>query len=278
MQPAQQATRVLREFHSGWMECEDAQGVFYYNNITKQSCDDVPPELRAAAPPPQQPQLQQQMQQQMQQPQQAQQQVEVLRELPRDWVQCRDAQGIFYYNKATQRSSDDLPDELRAPEPAPAPAAHYAQPTHGAHLQPQYLQQQPQQPQPQPQQQAQPTVHAKVGDWSVCEDDQGIYYFHHPSGRSTEEQPPEVARYLADGRQRPAASAGAPGQHGAHGGQMPHAPSYAPAQSYAAPKPAVVQYSTLGGAGAHYTASGGYGAAAQPYPQQPGKGKVPHLE
>ncbi|CAK0795645.1 unnamed protein product [Prorocentrum cordatum] len=151
------------------------------------------------------------------------------------------------------------------------------QETHGAHLQPQYLQQQPQQPQPQPQQQAQPTVHAKARRGPSA-DDQGIYYFHHPSGRSTEEQPPEVARYLADGRQRPAASAGAPGQHGAHGGQMPHAPSYAPAQSYAAPKPAVVQYSTLGGAGAHYTASGGYGAAAQPYPQQPGKGKVPHLE
>jgi len=52
---------------------------------------------------------------------------QILRELGLNWLECWDEQGIFYFNQATQQSSDSIPPELlsgaAAPTPMLAPAA-----------------------------------------------------------------------------------------------------------------------------------------------------------
>eukprot|EP00442_Polarella_glacialis_P006880 CAMPEP_0115122386 /NCGR_PEP_ID=MMETSP0227-20121206/46804_1 /TAXON_ID=89957 /ORGANISM="Polarella glacialis, Strain CCMP 1383" /LENGTH=100 /DNA_ID=CAMNT_0002524333 /DNA_START=47 /DNA_END=346 /DNA_ORIENTATION=- len=63
--------QILKELQGGWLECMDEQGVYYFNQMTQQSSDQMPAEAEAmpamAAP------MQQQQQQQMQQQQQQQQ-------------------------------------------------------------------------------------------------------------------------------------------------------------------------------------------------------------
>jgi hypothetical protein len=90
--------QILRQLGYNWLECADEQGIFYFNSVTQQSSDIMPPELMGQMPqqmpqhqvmqqqqrpqqlmyqqmPPQQ-MLQQQMpQQQMPQPQMLQQQM-----------------------------------------------------------------------------------------------------------------------------------------------------------------------------------------------------------
>lgn len=56
---------------------------------------------------------------------------EVLRQLGPHWLECRDEQGIFYFNQVTQQSSDTVPAELMGgqPVPQPMPQARGAQQT-----------------------------------------------------------------------------------------------------------------------------------------------------
>lgn len=42
-------TQVLRQLGFNWLECQDEQGIFYWNEVSQQSSDTVPPELMGAA-------------------------------------------------------------------------------------------------------------------------------------------------------------------------------------------------------------------------------------
>jgi hypothetical protein len=54
---------------------------------------------------------------------------QILRLLDYNWVECQDAQGIFYFNEATQQSSETVPPELLGGQAsAPGPVT-YASPT-----------------------------------------------------------------------------------------------------------------------------------------------------
>lgn len=172
--------QVLRELGGGWLQCQDSQGVFFYNNVTQQSSVEVPNDLRA--------------EQQHQQPPQAAAatpQVQVLRELAGGWLHVQDAQGPFYYNQRTQQSSDEYPVELRAPAQPSAPmqsqSSAYAQ------------QAQPQQGPPA----NQAKLKQQLGDWMICEDAQGEFYMNARTQQSYDQPPAELVQlYRASQQQK----------------------------------------------------------------------------
>merc|ERR1719148_266657 len=167
---------------------------------------------------------QQQQQQVAAMPAQPQQQQEpqILQELPGNWLKCKDAQGIYYFNQVTQQSSDQLPPELAmmamgaAAGPALAPAPYTqvyqtpgAQPKPSMAQQQMYsqtagitaIQQQAMQAQNQAQKQALMLAQAQaqaqaaksqpqnaprqkltLGDWAVYEDQQGEFYVNISTG------------------------------------------------------------------------------------------------
>jgi len=125
-------------------------------------------------------------------------------------LQCKDEQGLFFFNSQTQQSSDVLPPEL-------AGMAAQLQPGGGQQQQLQAQQRQAQQRlqeqqfqgrQMQAQVQAQQAQQTKqkftLGPWVVCEDGQGEFYFHTPTGQSFDEPPPELVQ-LYKAQQQPAA-------------------------------------------------------------------------
>jgi hypothetical protein len=129
------ATRVLRELGDGWLECEDAQGIYYHNTVTKESADTLPPSLAPAS------------------------NNKVLRELPGGWLECEDAQGVYYFNSATKECSVTPPASIMS-----------QQPTMGAQDQPRVLRE-------------------LAGTWLECEDANGIFYFNQVTKQSSETIP-----------------------------------------------------------------------------------------
>lgn len=189
---------------------------------------------------------------------------QILRQLGLNWLECQDEQGVFYFNQATQQSSDMLPAELQtagagaavaAPTIVAAPAAVPAAPAKAKVIsggmyslpqvqqqtfmpqQVQVMQQQvtyPRQMQAQqptviasytPVQQAQPQVVASYtpvqapviaqpvpaqvvtaqvaetapaqqkiafGDWAVYQDELGTFYMQISTGQQFETPPPEL--------------------------------------------------------------------------------------
>jgi len=179
--------QVLRELDGGWLQCQDAQGPFFYNKVTKQSSVEVPDELRA-------PQQQQQQQQQYQPAAEAAPQVQVLRELGDGWLQCKDAQGIYFFNQVTQQTSVDVPAELRAP----------AQPPAATQCQSSAYVQQAQAPQGASANQAR--VKQQLGEWMICEDAQGEFYMNQRTQQSFDQPPAELVQlYKASQQQKQAA-------------------------------------------------------------------------
>jgi len=61
---------------------------------------------------------------------------DILRQLPGNWLECRDEQGIFYFNQVTQQSSETVPAELMGGPPGPAAAPSQA-PSYGGAMTPQ---------------------------------------------------------------------------------------------------------------------------------------------
>lgn len=47
---AEVPAQILRQLGNNWLECQDEQGIFYWNQITQQSSDTLPPELMGAGP------------------------------------------------------------------------------------------------------------------------------------------------------------------------------------------------------------------------------------
>mmetsp|Transcript_51369 Transcript_51369/g.122057 ORF Transcript_51369/g.122057 Transcript_51369/m.122057 type:complete len:568 (-) Transcript_51369:62-1765(-) len=100
----------------------------------------------------------------------------VLRELPFGWLECLHSEGIFYYNQDTLRASVELPDELigRVDEPAALQeigTAGVAADGESASV-----------------------VKMQLGDWMVCEDGQGEFYWHVPTQQSFDDPPPELVQ------------------------------------------------------------------------------------
>merc|ERR1712060_693470 len=124
-QPATQAaeTQILQELPDNWKKCRDAQGIFYYNSVTQESSEDIPPQLRA---------MMQQVkahQQQAQPPVYKHKPSAQLAAAPPpaaspatasatvklqlgDWAICEGSRGEFYYNMATRQALDQAPPEL----------------------------------------------------------------------------------------------------------------------------------------------------------------------
>jgi len=190
--PVQQAasqSQVLREFPGGWLQCRDAQGIYFHNSATKQSLDQPPPEIAhlvAGSHVPTMAAPQQQLPPQ-QAPAAAQAGPQVMKEFPGNWLQCKDAQGIFFHNSVTKQSLDNPPPEIAAlmGGAAAGPAAAQAQAQGG----PQILQQLP-------------------GGWLQCKDAQGIFYSNSHTKQTCDQPPPELAALMAQSAGAPQAAAG----------------------------------------------------------------------
>jgi len=173
-------------------------------------------------------------------------QAQVLRDLGGGWLQCQDQQGIFFFNQQTQQSSDVVPPELAGVAAqlqlggvGQAVPVVLQQPQ----LQPQQMQAQMQVQQMQAQQAQQAAAQTKqkftLGPWIVCEDSQGEFYYHTPSGQSFDQPPQELVQlYKA---QQPSAAPAAPAQQVIQYVQQPMQAqqtyatqqAYAPQQAYA---------------------------------------------
>jgi hypothetical protein len=172
------ATQVLRNLGSGWLQCQDNQGTFFFNEQTRVSCTDLPPELGGMQRPEvqgqqlysqlQAQQLQQQQFQQLQaqeqilKAQQSQQVQPVVKKQMGVWQVCEDAQGEFYFNSQTGQSFEQPPAGLVTSQ-APKP-------------------------------QSQSRVKSELGPWCICEDAQGEFYFHAPTGQSFDQPPAELVQ------------------------------------------------------------------------------------
>lgn len=233
------------------MQCADAQGVFYYNSQTNQSSATPPPQFAGQAQPA---------------PAQAAPQAQhvthaapapaaKLKSTIGDWQICEDAQGEFYVHAPTGQTFNEAPlDLLRLVQAAQKPAVpqQYAAPPAVA----------PPAAAPAPQAKLKMTL----GDWQICEDAQGEFYVHAPTGQTFDQPPPQLVQ-LYQATQKPSASASqyasaAPPQYAAASQQYATA---SPQQYTAAPQ----QYGVASAAptSQHYaTTAPQYGAAQ--YAQQ----------
>mmetsp|Transcript_33377 Transcript_33377/g.74387 ORF Transcript_33377/g.74387 Transcript_33377/m.74387 type:complete len:575 (+) Transcript_33377:122-1846(+) len=100
----------------------------------------------------------------------------VLRELAHGWLECLHSEGVFYYNQDTLRASVEIPDEL----------VGLVQPTS--------IQDQCALNGVQAEEEQTSVVKMQLGDWMVCEDAQGEFYWHVPSQQSFDNPPPELVR------------------------------------------------------------------------------------
>jgi sentrin-specific protease 7 len=217
-------TQILRQLGYNWLECQDEQGVFYWNEVTQQSSDTVPPELlggKGPAPGPVNCAAPMAAPVHMAAAHQHQGMAKII------------AGGIPQMGHATPPSSYiphvQAQQQMYAAQPQTRPAhqqqvpgMHYQQPhvVHHSHQphpvvssytpmpqqvqaqpQVQYVQHQVQQPQvqqQQPQVQQQPPHTAPAvqkmafGDWAVYQDELGTFYMHVPTGQQFERPPPEL--------------------------------------------------------------------------------------
>lgn len=256
---AAQGSNVLAELGGGWLQCQDEQGIFYFNQVTQQSSDFLPAELGGAPQQPvsyiptqQMPQVQPQVQYLQPQVAPAQPQVQYLQQTQAQpqvqYLQQAQAQSqVQYLSQAQANPQMQYLSQAQAQpqvqytngnsaagayqtylQQSTTPAAgavqftqmaSKAQYTPTAQVQPQvqYMQQAQAQPQAQYVQQAQfPTlqqtpqviqqqaapqeaqsiVKLEIGEWLVCEDAQGEFYFHAPSGQSFDQAPPELVEII----------------------------------------------------------------------------------
>jgi len=220
--------QVLRDLGGGWLQCQDQQGIYYFNQQTQQSSDTPPQQMAVQPLPAAQPAAIASVAGQSQ----------VLRELGGGWLQCKDEQGIFFFNQQTQQSSDVVPPELAGVAAqlqlgGGGQTAALQQPQ----LQPKQMQAQFQVQQIQAQQEQQTAAQTKqkltLGPWIVCEDSQGEFYYHTPSGQSFDQPPQELVQlYKA---QQPSPAPAAPAQQVIQYVQQPMQAqqAYAPQQAYA---------------------------------------------
>jgi hypothetical protein len=161
---ASQNVQVLRKLDGGWLQCQDEQGVFFYNEVTRESCVDVPPALMMPAKASS---YQPQSAVQAQMPQAAPVSQPTVKAQIGDWMICEDAQGEFYFNKVTQQAFDDVPAELRARlQAVQKPSQQVAAAS------------------PQVQ-----VLRDLGGGWLQCQDDQGLYFFNEVTGESSVDVP-----------------------------------------------------------------------------------------
>eukprot|EP00413_Alexandrium_margalefii_P045478 CAMPEP_0204588046 /NCGR_PEP_ID=MMETSP0661-20131031/48398_1 /ASSEMBLY_ACC=CAM_ASM_000606 /TAXON_ID=109239 /ORGANISM="Alexandrium margalefi, Strain AMGDE01CS-322" /LENGTH=184 /DNA_ID=CAMNT_0051597823 /DNA_START=62 /DNA_END=616 /DNA_ORIENTATION=- len=93
------AAQVLRQLQGGWLECLDAQGIYYYNELTLQTSEAAPAAAFGPTPVAQAP---------------VQASAAVTKMQIGVWTVAEDAQGEFYYNQQTGQSFDHPPQEILA--------------------------------------------------------------------------------------------------------------------------------------------------------------------
>lgn len=183
----------------------------------------------------------------------AQQQTEVLADLGLNWLQCRDAQGIFFFNQETQQSRDTYPVELQGGQDPYQQAQYQVQ---GA---PPVYQYQAGLPPVQVtggsqladfQQTGLHTVEKlRLGNWVICEDDQGEFYHDTMTGQSYDAPPQDLVvlyqQYTAqqgDEAQAQLQPRSAPGMQTMQQGQQYVVQQpYAGGSQYAQPQVAMMQ-------------------------------------
>jgi len=154
-------------------------------------------------------------------------QMQVVAELPLNWVQLRGPEGTFFVNSTTRQVTQDVPPELRqlaaqqtmlqAPQTMPSdsgfggPQQQFrSHPQNGFQQSPHQQvdlmsAQMPQQPPPMPhmqmpmgnqppQQNSEVILKATIGDWLVCEDNQGVFYRDQRTGQTYDTPPPDLVR------------------------------------------------------------------------------------
>lgn len=206
-------SQILRHLGYNWLECQDEQGIFYWNEVTQQSSDTVPPELlgAAAAPGPVNCAAPMAVAAPMAAAQHHPGKAKVI------------AGGITptsSYIPHMQAHQQMYAPQQQAPPQQAYPQHVYAQQAHAQHVHPQqvlpmhYQQQhmmppthqphpvvssytplpqavQPQVQQPQPQ--TAPAVQKMAfGDWAVYQDELGTFYMHVPTGQQYERPPPDL--------------------------------------------------------------------------------------
>jgi len=97
---------------------------------------------------------------------------QVLRQLQGGWLECLDAQGVYYYNQLSQQTSEAMPPGAMAAQASTLQAAPALAPS------------------AQPQQKA--VTKMQIGAWTVAEDAQGEFYFNQQTGQSYDQAPPEL--------------------------------------------------------------------------------------
>lgn len=220
--------QILRQLGPVWLECQDEQGIFYFNSVTQQSSDCLPAELGGRPPAqaqlvqlPQQPQLQPQVSSYT--PPQAYAQANCQLQ-PQPYVMQQGQRYSTYQQQQPLQAQQLAPVQAQSyqplpqVQPAPAPVVSYQPPpqastsyqplpqTQQAMVQVQSYQPLPQ-TQPAPVQvqsyqqftQAQPAIaqqpavqKLQFGDWAVYEDEQGTFYMHIASGQQFEAPTAEI--------------------------------------------------------------------------------------
>lgn len=153
-------------------------------------------------------------------PEPAPQSEQVVQQWPFNWVQLRNKAFSFFVNSLTMEISMDVPMDLQTVQQQlaqmqQAQAQAQQQPRPVLPVQPQAapgpyapmpaMQQPPQQPQAM---QAPPPdaglgtthVHARIGDWVICEDAQGVFYHNQGTDESFDKPPPELVEAFQQSR------------------------------------------------------------------------------
>jgi hypothetical protein len=126
--------------------------------------------------------------------------MQVVAQLPLNWVQLRGPDGTFFVNSTTRQVTQDVPAELRQLAQQHQQLPHQqAQPMpqmHGLMDPPQQQMQLP------PPNDTPPQVKGRIGDWLICEDLQGMFYRDSRTGETFESPPPELLRLHAQQQQQ----------------------------------------------------------------------------
>jgi len=126
-------------------------------------------------------------------------QAEPIQSLGSGWIHCQSPRGVFYFNRQRLQISMQPPQEVLGKNQAwSQPSPEVEQPQQPRLPQPPMQQQAPVAPVMPDQNQTKTTVRSQIGDWAICMDQQGEFYYHFPTSQSYDRPPPELVQYYQE--------------------------------------------------------------------------------